>query len=219
MEPITIKKRIITLALFISTLGFTTNISADSYAQIPVYETKNIFNNNYDVIDTTESNVGIYMNTQPYILDAIKNTSMNGLDSDFEKVRLIESYIRKILEYDTQAAKESDSWEENYTAFTNYCLLTNKAVCAGYAEAFQSMCLAVGIECWYVTGYATNNNGDRQYHAWNKVKIDNVEYYVDACWNDSASGRYSISETLWEDHEIDEIYEQYHITSKSFPQP
>lgn len=222
------KKRMITILLLLGVLGVT-NVSpyvtsADSYAQINVRheETKVMFDDTYNLTDITANDIGIYENennkrNRDYVMKAIQESGVRGLQSDMEKIKQIERYLRKSLRYDTDATQTD--WQENYESFTDYCLLTGDAVCAGYAEAFQSMCLSVGIECWYVTGHATNADGERQYHAWNKVVIEGTEYYVDACWNDSTSGKYGITEELWEDHELEEVHETYSISAQTLPRP
>ena len=53
----------------------------------------------------------------------------------------------------------------------------NKAVCAGFAQAFQLICKRLGIDSGYVVG-----NIDKQQeitHAWNIVRIDGCIYHVD----------------------------------------
>jgi len=55
-------------------------------------------------------------------------------------------------------------------------LVDNVAVCDGIASAVKLMCNIVGVECVEVSGYAEGN------HAWNKVRIGNDWYTVDATW-------------------------------------
>lgn len=55
----------------------------------------------------------------------------------------------------------------------------NKAVCAGYAEAFALLCNGAGLETISVTSTT---------HEWNKVKLYGRWYVVDCTWDDSESG-------------------------------
>lgn len=52
-------------------------------------------------------------------------------------------------------------------------LLEGKAVCAGYAETFEMLCNAVGIQTVCVTSSS---------HEWNKVKLYGRWYAVDCTW-------------------------------------
>ena len=54
------------------------------------------------------------------------------------------------------------------------------AVCEGISYAFMLLARIEGIECYQISGYATQ--GDWVAHAWNKVHVDGVWYCVDATW-------------------------------------
>lgn len=60
-------------------------------------------------------------------------------------------------------------------------LVQKKAVCAGYAAAYQYLLQQVGIEAITVTGDA----GGR--HAWNIVKMEGDYYHVDVTWGDGSN--------------------------------
>ena len=78
--------------------------------------------------------------------------------------------------------------------------------CATYAMLTCALCGDLGIECYYVRGTA-DNGIERDSHAWNKVKINDKWYYVDFTWNDF--GLYYLTETLWDDHNIEEMFPLY----------
>ena len=61
------------------------------------------------------------------------------------------------------------------------CNITS--VATGIASAFKLLCTIEGIECIEVIGCAKNTG-----HAWNKVKIGNVWYGVDATWSRTEIG-------------------------------
>ncbi len=75
-------------------------------------------------------------------------------------------------------------WE---TAYINKVLDNKKAVCQGYSLLFKKMCNIAGIESEIVPGYVrtqfyeigTPGNDD---HAWNTVRLNTVDYLVDATW-------------------------------------
>ncbi len=57
-------------------------------------------------------------------------------------------------------------------------LVEGKAVCEGYAEAFQYLMHRIGINCIQISGYAG------EAHAWNAVQIGTSWYYTDVTWDD-----------------------------------
>jgi hypothetical protein len=52
-----------------------------------------------------------------------------------------------------------------------------KAVCVGYAKAFQFLLTLLGIECTYVTS---------ETHAWNLLKLEGDYYHLDVTWGDGS---------------------------------
>ena len=75
-------------------------------------------------------------------------------------------------------------WETDYI---NRVLDNKKAVCQGYSMLFKKMCNIAGIESEVVPGYVrtqyyevgTPGNDD---HAWNTVRLNTVDYLLDATW-------------------------------------
>ena len=58
--------------------------------------------------------------------------------------------------------------------------LEKKAVCAGYAKAFNILLHRVGIDATYVKGTSLN-------HGWSYVKLNGEWYHVDPTWDDTRS--------------------------------
>lgn len=52
-----------------------------------------------------------------------------------------------------------------------------KAVCAGYARAFQAMCDGAGLDVYYV-------EDDDMTHAWNAVRLYGTTYFIDCTYDD-----------------------------------
>lgn len=103
-----------------------------------------------------------------------------------EKVRIIHDAICALCVYDMAAAENPDEtfWSLYPDSQSAYgALVEGKAVCGGYAKAFEYLCHLCGIPCIYVTGQAQTNvmNGP---HAWNLVQIDGVWTLVDVTWDD-----------------------------------
>ncbi|MBR5774044.1 MAG: hypothetical protein IKY44_04245, partial [Clostridia bacterium] len=146
-------------------------------------------------------------NRQEKIEAAIKPflTSITDGMSDYEVVLHIYENIISLVDYDTiglERQKKSDAVNPNvpddlrsiYGVFVN-----RKAVCAGYAKAFQYLLNACGIECCYVTS-AT--------HAWNIVRLEGDYYHVDVTWGDG-------SNTKKEKSQIDAImYDCFCLTTE-----
>ncbi|MBQ3140055.1 MAG: hypothetical protein IJB68_11210 [Ruminococcus sp.] len=96
--------------------------------------------------------------------------------SDYEKVLFVHDYIIENTQYDhIGAILENKGMCHNIYG----CLIEGKAVCIGYAEAFQLIMNMLDIE----SGVCTGSN-----HAWNYVKIDGEYYWIDTTWDDDDSG-------------------------------
>lgn len=100
--------------------------------------------------------------------DAIMQNLPSG--SDYQKELYLHDALVNRITYSYEMAQEQNA----YTA-----IVEGKAVCAGYAHAFQYLLMRAGIESYYVTGIG---NGDN--HAWNLVKIDGQWYFADITFDD-----------------------------------
>lgn len=93
---------------------------------------------------------------------------------EYDRVKAFHDYLVNNTVY-------GGSNDRKYTA--GGALVDGKAVCDGYAMAFDLLCYLSGIECIRVTGWA------KESHAWNKVKVDGSWYNVDVTWDDPVSSR------------------------------
>jgi transglutaminase/protease-like cytokinesis protein 3 len=97
-------------------------------------------------------------------------------------VRSIYTWIATNISYDQRAYQNAQSigsqdaidvWKHR------------SAVCEGYANVFNAMCSAAGIESRLIKGYA-RDVADPQFnfpnHAWNSVMIEDKWYLVDVTW-------------------------------------
>ena len=99
-----------------------------------------------------------------------------------QKVRTLHDWVVKNTVYDTANYNAGTVPAIDHTAegvFKNHT-----AVCDGYSYAFQELCEAAGIQCNVVTGFATNNTGQTQSHAWNQIIVNGTWYNVDVTWDD-----------------------------------
>lgn len=184
-------------------LNNQTTTAYKNYIKInyPILKTKKMFHRTYKLYAKTEHGAGIYVNEKdnratPYVIQALNEAGISNSMTDFHKIITINNYLCDKFTYAEYATQEGFSYQNDWLPFTDYCLLSDHALCAGYTEAFQSMCIAVGIECYYVTGYAYLSDGSKSYHAWNRLILNKTSYYIDVCWNDSSNNAYFLSETL-----------------------
>lgn len=131
-------------------------------------------------------------------------TAVNDFMSDYEVTLRIYENIIKLVDYDTigleyqkkteMSADTPDDLRSIYGVFVN-----KKAVCAGYAKAFQYLLNMCGLECIYVTSES---------HAWNIVKLEGEYYHIDVTWGDG-------SDTKKGKNQIDSVnYDCFCITTK-----
>lgn len=98
--------------------------------------------------------------------------------SDFELELYIHDYLIENCEYDYEASQTENIMANENDAYG--ALVDKKAVCEGYARAFQLLCRELGIDCINVTGSSQD-----ELHQWNCIKLDDDWYYVDVTWDDS----------------------------------
>lgn len=92
--------------------------------------------------------------------------------SDMEKALYINDYLARNCEYDT-----------TYTGYTAYdALVEKRAVCQGYALAYQLLANKLGLSSVIVSSETLN-------HEWNMVRIGDNYYHIDVTWNDPTADR------------------------------
>lgn len=108
--------------------------------------------------------------------------------SDYEKEIAINTYLCENAQYDDNALENAELYnfmyvdEAFYDSFTAYGILVDGVgVCASYSAAFKLLADAAGLDSIVVTGYLEGSVP----HAWNKVKIEDAWYIVDATNNDN----------------------------------
>ena len=102
-------------------------------------------------------------------LDVAEQIETNPSLDDYGKIKAVHDWISLQLTYsynsDNQGVADA--------------IMRHQAVCGGYADLFDYMVSSMGYQCDYVYGYG--NGGE---HAWNRVMLGGVWYYVDVCWDD-----------------------------------
>lgn len=101
---------------------------------------------------------------------------------DYDLAKYFYEYLATLTEYDREAAVDSAGADDD-AASTGQTIadvfVSRKAVCGGYARAYQYLLQRSGIQCAYVVGDA---NGGR--HAWCVAYLDGAYYFIDPTWGD-----------------------------------
>ena len=103
---------------------------------------------------------------------------------EYDRELLLHDRLINACTYDTEAAKDGNEKDPAYLSrYTLYgALAEKKAVCAGYAKAYQYLCTCAGLYARSVTG-TDQKNGIA--HMWNEVTVLGAVGYVDTTWDDS----------------------------------
>lgn len=107
--------------------------------------------------------------------EIVKKIIKKSMSTD-QKVKAIHDYLATHCNYDSKSAS-SGTMTQAHTAYG--CLINKKAVCQGYAAAFNLLLTKCKIPSIAVSGYG--NGGS---HAWNLVKVGSKAYYYDVTWDD-----------------------------------
>ncbi|MCI8550452.1 MAG: hypothetical protein HFI68_07685 [Lachnospiraceae bacterium] len=117
------------------------------------------------------------INAMKASMEAEVSNILNKMDSsmtDLEKLMVIHEALVINITY-----SETTAWDNGKGCYTAYCaLVEGKAVCHGYALAFNLLAERAGI------GTARFVGSSNLKHAWNLVAVDGQTYHVDCTWDD-----------------------------------
>lgn len=147
---------------------------------------------------------GSALSTAKSQYNAKVNELTSGLSgkSDYEKSMIIHDRL-----IDTVTYTSTNNDQNAYGA-----LVEGKAVCNGYARAYQHLMNTVGVPTWFVRGTSINpTTGTSIGHAWNIVKLDGKWYYTDVTWDDQGKDTFYeylniTTSKMTEGHELDSEY-------------
>ena len=141
----------------------------------------------------------------------------NTYPTVYEKVVFVHDYLVKNVMYDHDALEDEKLTKNPASAYhirSAYgCLVTGKAVCAGYAKAFQLIMQQLGIPCYYITGDAGGP------HAWNSVELDGAEYLMDVTWDDPDNNKYPYESTYDYFCTTSSLFDKTHEADEDFVLP
>ncbi len=113
--------------------------------------------------------------------------------SEIDKLKYVHDYVVNKIEYNhdilsgdnviTDAEEEQAYTQSPYSTF---CMDTT--VCAGYAEAVQLLANGLGVDAIVVTS---------KDHMWNKVRVNDAWYNVDATWADNGKDLQGVNNPIY----------------------
>jgi transglutaminase/protease-like cytokinesis protein 3 len=117
-------------------------------------------------------------------LSAVVSSLVSGVTDQFLKAKILHDWICDNIAYDTSMYFSGRISAQDYVSV----LKKKKAVCSGYANLFEKMCEAAGIEAIVINGYSkgfgyTGKIGKNTDHAWNAVYIGSKWYLIDVTWD------------------------------------
>ena len=118
------------------------------------------------------------MNAEKYFLNGLCFSM-----TDYEKALRLYENIPRLIAYDHDATigerKKQQQTKLDDCSTIYGALVLQKAVCEGYAKAYQYLLKKFGVNSIVVNG-----NTGRGRHSWNLVPIENEWYHVDVTWGD-----------------------------------
>ena len=116
------------------------------------------------------------------VVNYFLSTYINDNMTDLEKEIAIIKYLVETVEYDFEEYAKQDRYlNDSYKAYG--ALINKKAVCSGYAKAFDLLAKKCGLMTTIVTGDAMNDYIVGP-HAWNQIYLDGDWYNVDVTFED-----------------------------------
>lgn len=162
--------------------------------------------NNFITIYPEYSMTGSALSSAKSKFNAKVSELISGVSgSDYDKAKNLHDKVVNLVKYVT-----TPNDQNAYGA-----LVEGKAICNGYARAYQHLMNQVGIPTWYIRGTSVNPvTGETIGHAWNIAKLNGSWYYTDVTWDDQDTETFYeffniTSAKLALTHTTDSLYKQY----------
>lgn len=121
------------------------------------------------------------------LIDKTVENILSGVSGDeYTKSLSLFEYIVGSTEYDR--ANQNNLESVPAVSTIEGVFLNNKAVCTGYAKAYQYLLHKSGLQAICVTGDADSGSGSFG-HAWIYQQINNRRYFSDPTWSDGYSAQ------------------------------
>ncbi|MBP3435199.1 MAG: hypothetical protein J6K62_02580 [Clostridia bacterium] len=126
-------------------------------------------------------------------------------------------YDRELILHDALADRVK--YVDGTNAHNLYgALVEGKAVCEGYARAFQYLLYQAGMQCLFVEGTSVRPGSSKgEAHAWNVVKINGKYYHTDVTWDDQSDSLFSVIHAFFDLN--DAFIKEGHTISADNPYP
>ncbi len=127
------------------------------------------------------------------------------------------AYERELILHDELAARVT--YIDGTNGHNLYgALVEGKAVCEGYARAFQYLMYQAGTQCLFVEGTSIRPGGSKgEAHAWNLVEIGGKYYHTDVTWDDQSNAKIPVMHAFFNLN--DALIKEGHTISADNPYP
>jgi len=121
------------------------------------------------------------------LLKIVTELIQSSSDDIFIQVKSIHDWVALSIAYDVASFLKGELPDQSVFSV----LERGNAVCEGYANVFEKMCILAKIKVQKVSGYARGygsdssviENPNESNHAWNIVNIKNYWYSIDTTWD------------------------------------